>query len=167
MAIPIVGALAGLLSLVVDGVREHLRGNQEIRRAVVENKVRLAQSSQEFNQAWEMKQLENAGWKDDVLFYAWLAFFVWSGFDPAGAGEVLRAWEALPDWFLQVTFWIVAAVLGVKKIGDYLPGTLRGVRSALGREAAAENAGADQGAAPTPGSGPSAPGLVGGSIHER
>ena len=35
---------------------------------------------------------------------------------------MIRSWEALPDWFLQVTFWIVAAVLGVKKIGDYLPG---------------------------------------------
>ncbi|MGE4469347.1 MAG: hypothetical protein AB7D47_04355 [Desulfovibrio sp.] len=134
MALPIVGAVSGLLSLVVDGVREHFQGKREIRRAVVENKVRLAQSSQEFNQDWEMKQLENTGWKDDVLFYAWLAFFVWSGFDPEGAADVLRAWEALPEWFLQVTFWIVAAVLGVKKIGDYLPGAVRGVRDALRRE---------------------------------
>lgn len=134
MAIAVVSALTGLFSLVVDGVREHLRGKQEIRRAVVENKVRLARSSQEFNQAWEMKQLENAGWKDDVLFYAWLAFFIWSGFAPEAAAEVLRSWEALPEWFLQITFWIVAAVLGVKKIGDYLPGAVRGVRRALDRD---------------------------------
>jgi hypothetical protein len=131
MALPIITAISGLLSLVVEGVREHFKGNQEIRRAVVENKVRLAQSSQEFNQAWEMKQLENAGWKDDVLFYAWLAFFIWSGFDPDGAASVVQSWEALPDWFLQITFWIVAAVLGVKKIGDYLPGAIRGVRDAI------------------------------------
>ncbi|SKA85535.1 hypothetical protein SAMN02745704_01881 [Paucidesulfovibrio gracilis DSM 16080] len=141
MAIPIVGAVAGLLSLVVDGVREHLRGRREIRRAVVKNKVRLAQSSQEFNQAWEMKQLENAGWKDDVLFYAWLAFFIWSGFDPQGADQVLQAWSNLPEWFLQVTFWIVAAVLGVKKIGDYLPATVRGVRRALARESRSDSGG--------------------------
>lgn len=132
MPIAIVGALAGLASAVVDGIREHIKGRQEIKRAVVENKIRLAGSSLEFNQAWEMKQLENAGWKDDVLFYAWLAFFVWSGFDPAAAAEVLQSWEALPEWFLKITFWIVAAVLGVKKLGDYLPGTIRGVRRALG-----------------------------------
>lgn len=131
MPIPIVGALAGLAGLMVEGVRDHLKGKQKLRRAVVENKVRLAQSSREFNQAWEMKQLENAGLKDDVLFYAWLAFFVWSGFDPDGAGRVLAAWETLPEWFLKVTFWIVAAVLGVKKLGDYLPGTVGAVKEAL------------------------------------
>lgn len=133
MPIPIVGAVAGLVSLLVEGAWDHLKGRQEIKKAVVENKIRLAQSSQEFNQAWEMKQLENAGWKDDVLFYAWLAFFIWSGFAPENATEVLAAWEALPEWFLKITFWIVAAVLGVKKLGDYLPGTVRGVRRALGQ----------------------------------
>jgi hypothetical protein len=132
MPIPIVGAVAGLVTLVVEGVRDHLKGNQEIKKAVVENKIRLAQSSQEFNQAWEMAQLENSGWKDDVLFYAWLAFFIWSGFCPEEAETVLRAWEALPEWFLKITFWIVAAVLGVKKLGDYLPGAVSAVRRAAG-----------------------------------
>lgn len=131
MPIPIIGAVAGLATLLFEGVRDHFKGRQEINRAVVENKIRLAQSSQEFNQDWEMKQLENAGWKDDVLFYAWLAFFIWSGFAPGEAAEVLLAWEALPEWFLKITFWIVAAVLGVKKLGDYLPGAVRGVRGAL------------------------------------
>ncbi|MEF2146201.1 MAG: hypothetical protein V3573_12215 [Desulfovibrionaceae bacterium] len=132
MPLPIIGAVAGLVTLIVEGVRDHLKGSQEIRRAVVDNRIRLARSSLEFNQEWEMKQLENAGWKDDVLFYAWLAFFIWSGFFPDRAECVIRSWENLPDWFLQITFWIVAAVLGVKKIGDYLPGAVRGVRLALG-----------------------------------
>lgn len=134
MPIPIITAVAGLATLIVEGVRDHIKGRQEIKRAVVENKIRLASSSQEFNQAWEMKQLENAGLKDDVLFYAWLAFFIWSGFEPEGAARVLAAWEALPEWFLKITFWIVAAVLGVKKLGDYLPGAVAAVRGAAGRE---------------------------------
>lgn len=79
-----------------------------------------------------MKQLENAGWKDDVLFFAWIGFFIWSGLAPEQAGEVIVAWENLPDWFLQVTFWIVAAVLGVKKIGDYLPSAVRSLKDAVG-----------------------------------
>ncbi len=135
MPIPIIGAVAGLVTLLVEGVRDHFKGRQEISRAVVENKLRLAQSSQEFNQSWEMKQLENTGWKDDVLFYAWLAFFIWSGFCPEQAADVLVAWEALPEWFLKITFWIVAAVLGVKKLGDYLPGAVRAVRGAAGATA--------------------------------
>lgn len=130
MPIPIIGALAGLLTTVVDGVSTHMKSRQELKKAVMENRMRLAGSDREYNHEWEMKQLENAGWKDDVLFFAWIGFFVWSGFDPDRAGEVLLAWERLPEWFLQITFWIVAAVLGVKKIGDYLPGAVKGLRDA-------------------------------------
>ena len=117
---------------MVDGITGHVKQKQELKKAVMKNRMRLAQSDQEFNHEWEMKQLENVGWKDDVLFFAWIGFFIWSGIDPDRAGEVIKAWENLPDWFLQVTFWIVAAVLGVKKIGDYLPGALRGLKDAMG-----------------------------------
>jgi hypothetical protein len=132
MAIPIVGALAGLFSSIVDGVTDHIKRKQQLKQTVMENRMRLASSDQEYNHEWEMKQLENVGWKDDVLFFAWIGFFIWSGMDPEGAAEVIAAWENLPDWFMQVTFWIVAAVLGVKKIGDYLPGAVRGIKDALG-----------------------------------
>ncbi|GAB7023771.1 hypothetical protein [Salidesulfovibrio brasiliensis] len=132
MAVGIVAALAGLFSTVVDGVTGHLRQRQELKKTVMENRMRLASSDREFNHEWEMRQLENTGWKDDVLFFAWIGFFIWSGVFPEKAGEVIRAWELLPQWFLEITFWIVAAVLGVKKIGDYLPGMARGLRDALG-----------------------------------
>ncbi|WP_419786346.1 hypothetical protein [Pseudodesulfovibrio sp.] len=128
----IIGAVTGLLTTVVEGITGHLKGKQELKKAVMENRVRLAQSDSEFNHEWEMKQLENAGWKDDVLFFAWIGFFIWSGIDPDGAADVIRAWEKLPDWFLQISFWVVAAVLGVKKIGDYLPSAVRGIKDAVG-----------------------------------
>ena len=134
MPLPILGAVAGLLTTVVEGVTGHMKQKQELKRTVMENRMRLARSDREFNHEWEMKQLENVGWKDDVLFFAWIGFFVWSGVDPERAGEVIQAWENLPDWFLQVTFWIVAAVLGVKKIGDYLPGAVKGIKDAMGGE---------------------------------
>ncbi len=134
MAIPLIGAVTGLLGTIVEGISDYFGQKQEIRKAVMENKLRLARSDREFNHEWEMRQLENAGWKDDVLFFAWIGFFVWSGFFPEQAHEVLTAWEALPEWFLRITFWIVAAVLGVKKVGDYLPGTVKGLRDALKEE---------------------------------
>ncbi len=139
MPIPIIGAIAGLLGAVVDGVKDSVKRKQELKKVVMENRMRLARSDQEFNHEWEMKQLENAGWKDDVLFFAWIGFFVWSGFRPEDAAGVIKAWEMLPDWFLQITFWIVAAVLGVKKIGDYLPGVIRGVKDASDRVSSAGN----------------------------
>lgn len=132
MPLPIIGAVAGLFTTLVEGVAGYVKQKQEVRKAVMENRIRLAQSDREFNHEWEMKQLENAGWKDDVLFFVWIGFFIWSGLCPEEAADVLAAWEALPEWFLQITFWIVAAVLGVKKIGDYLPGAVKGIRDALG-----------------------------------
>lgn len=132
MALPIIGAVAGLLTTVVEGVTGHMKQKQKLKQTVMENRMRLAKSDREFNHEWEMKQLENAGWKDDVLFFAWIGFFIWSGFAPDEAGRVIAAWETLPEWFLQVTFWIVAAVLGVKKIGDYLPGAMKGLKDSMG-----------------------------------
>lgn len=132
MAVGIMTAIAGLLTTVVNGVSGHLKQKQDLKKAVMENRARLARSDGEFNHEWEMRQLENAGWKDDVLFFVWIGFFIWSGFCPEAAGRVLQAWEQLPQWFLEITFWIVAAVLGVKKIGDYLPGMARGLRDAFG-----------------------------------
>lgn len=129
--LPIVTAIAGVAGTLINGVSEHLKDRQALKKAVMENRMRLAQSDAEFNHEWEMRQLENAGWKDDVLFFAWIGFFVWSGFCPEAAAQVIHSWESLPDWFLQITFWIVAAVLGVKKIGDYLPAAVRGVKDAL------------------------------------
>ncbi len=131
MPLPIIGAVAGLFTTIVEGVSGYMKQKQKIKKAVMENRIRLAQSDQEFNHEWEMKQLENSGWKDDVLFFAWIGFFIWSGLCPEEAGKVLAAWEALPEWFLQITFWIVAAVLGVKKIGDYLPVALKGIKDAM------------------------------------
>ena len=130
--LPIIGAVIGLLTTVVQGTSDHLQRKQELKKAVMENKMRLASSDQEYNHDWEMRQLENAGLKDDVLFFAWIGFFIWSGFCPEEAARVITAWENLPPWFLEITFWIVAAVLGVKKIGDYLPGAVKGLRDALG-----------------------------------
>ncbi|MDD4950922.1 MAG: hypothetical protein PHV85_00080 [Desulfovibrionaceae bacterium] len=128
----IISALGALGTTIVESVSGFFQRKQELKKAVHENRMRLAQSEQEYNHEWEMRQLENAGWKDDVLFYAWLAFFVWSGFDPEGTRPVIEAWEALPPWFLEITFWIVAAVLGVKKVGEYLPAVVKGVRAAFG-----------------------------------
>lgn len=129
--LPIIGAVVGLFTTITQSVSDAVKRKQELKRAAHENRVRLLRSEQEQNHEWEMKQLENAGWKDDVLFYAWLGFFIWSGIDPERASGVITSWEMLPDWFLQITFWIVAAVLGVKKLGDYLPSALRNIGDAV------------------------------------
>ena len=129
--IPIISAAVGLGQTLIEGVAGYFRRKQEIRAAVARSRVRMAESEQSHNQDWELKSLENAGWKDDVLFYAIVAMYAYSAVDPEGAARVFRNWESIPEWFREITFWLVASVLGVKKIGDYLPGVVSGLKRAF------------------------------------
>ena len=124
-------AILALGTTIIGGVKGHLENKQKISQAVVENKMRLAASETEFNHEWEMKSLQGAGFKDDVLFYGFIGMFVWAGFDPEGAKVFFLNLDSLPEWFVKVWFAIVASVLGIKKIGDYLPGAIQGVKAAF------------------------------------
>ena len=127
-AIPIIDGVISIVKNVVGGVRDHFEGKRKLKKAIMDAKIKLAYDAQQHNQDWEMKQLDNAGWKDDVLFYSWIFFFIYSGFYPESAAEIIQNWEMLPDWFLKIFFWLVAAVLGIKKLGDTLPGLINGMR---------------------------------------
>lgn len=125
-------AITSLGSAVVGGISGYFKRKQELAAAIHANKVKLALSEQTHNQEWEMRQLDNSGWKDDVLFYAILAMFVWSAFDPDATEKVFENWKVLPPWFMEITGWLVASVIGVKKVGEYLPGMIQGVMKAVG-----------------------------------
>lgn len=126
--------LGDLLGTLFGGVNDHFKDKRALKKAVIENKIRMAESTMSHNQSWEMKQLENSGWKDDILFYAFIAMFIWAGFDPEGAKEFFTNLNILPEWFIQTWFWLVASVLGVKKIGDYAPGMIKGIKDAVKKE---------------------------------
>lgn len=122
--------IGSLGSLIINGITGHFERKQQLAQAIVENKIRLAQSEQSHNEDWEMKCLENQGWKDDVLFYAIVLMFVWSGFDPERAKTVFDNWSLLPDWFVQLVTVVVGSVLGIRKIADYCPAMVRGIKTA-------------------------------------
>lgn len=126
-----IGAVLQLGQTLIGGVTGYFQRKQQIKQSVADNKARLASDKQSHNQSWEMAQLENAGWKDDVLFYAILGMYAYSAIDPIGAQQVFASWQNLPEWFLEITGWLVASVIGVKKIGDYLPATIMGIKTAI------------------------------------
>ena len=130
LSIPIIGPLVGLANSVIEGVREHYADKRKLNHTIQMNKDRLAADRQTHNHDWEMKQLSNAGWKDEVLFFAIIGMYAYSAIDPERAGVVFQRWEAIPDWFRTITMWMVAGVLGVKKIGDYVPPAIAAIRSA-------------------------------------
>lgn len=118
----------GLLKEVWNVWLDSIRQKRELRQAIHENKVRLALSEQEINKSWEMRQLENIGWKDDILFYFFIGVFVWAGLYPEQASTFFQNIQFLPDWFVKLWFWVIASVLGIKKIGDYAPQFINGMK---------------------------------------
>jgi hypothetical protein len=134
----LIDAIFGLAKSGVDGVREHYEGKRKIRQAVVENKVRMASSAQTHNQNWEMRQLDNVGAKDDILFYAFIVLFIWTGFFPEASQEFYKNIEKMPELFVKVFLWLIASVVGVKKIGDYAPAAIGGIKAALSKPVASE-----------------------------
>jgi hypothetical protein len=124
---PVAGLVKGLISPVSD----YFRRKQELKEATHMFRLEMAKSNQTHTQTWELLQLENNGWKDDVLFYAMILMFVWAGFDPVGAKEFFTNLNVLPEWFVKTWFWVVASVVGVKKVGDYAPSLIAGVKTSL------------------------------------
>lgn len=118
----------GLLGTIINGVTEHFKNKQKVKAAITENRIRLAADQQSHNHEWEMRQLDNAGWKDDVLFYGFIAMFIWAGFDPEGAKQFFDNLTVLPEWFIKTWLWLVASVIGVKKIGEYAPDAIKAIK---------------------------------------
>lgn len=130
LSVPIIGPLLNLANGVVDGINQHFADKRKLKHTIQVNKDRLAADRNSNNHDWEMRQLANAGWKDEVLFLAIIGMYAYSAIDPEGAGKVFTRWEAIPDWFRTITMWMVAAVLGVKKLGDYVPPLIKGIKAA-------------------------------------
>ena len=126
--IPIISGIIGLAGTIINGIKEHVESKQKLKRAKVEARIKRIQTQQNFDHEWEMKQLDQAGWKDDILFYAFIIMFIYAGFYPDKAKDFFENLRVLPDWFVKTWMWIVASVVGVKKIGDYLPGTIKAIK---------------------------------------
>ena len=124
-------AIATLIGTVITGITSTLKGKQKIKAAVIERRAELAASAQEQNAAWELRALENAGWKDELLFLSIIGVYVYSAIDPEGAQQMFANWEKIPEWFRTVTLWTVASIVGVKKLADYAPPLVKGVKEAL------------------------------------
>jgi len=122
-----------LISTLIGGATQYFKGKQKIKAAVIDNKARLAASDQEYNAAWELKALENAGWKDELLFLSIIGVYVYSAIDPDGAATMFENWKAIPEWFRTVTLWTVAGIVGIKKLADYAPPLIKGIKDVFSR----------------------------------
>lgn len=118
--------IAGLVGGVFHDWLDRRKDRREIERAVVENKIRLAQSHETHNQAWEMAALEG---RDALLrrasFAAWSAPVLWAAVDPAGARRFFdESLGALPEWYIVGYLGITGAIWGIAELRSM--GVMRG-----------------------------------------
>ncbi len=124
------GAVTGLVGQVIGGIKDHFEDKRELQKAKTKAKIQRLNSKQDHKQKWEIKQLENTGWKDDILFYFFIGLFIYAGFYPELANDFFANLKVLPDWFIKTWMWLVASILGVKKIGDYGPQAIKSIKDA-------------------------------------
>ena len=97
--------------------------------AVINNQARLASSTAEYNNNWEMASLQD---KDKGL--RWISFSLFTApilivvIDPVYGGEVLARLEVLPEWMMTVWFYMVAGIWGVATLKDSVPQLIAGFR---------------------------------------
>lgn len=95
------------------------RENQrQVEKAVAENKIRLALSREEHNQAWEMAALEGRdAWLRRISFTFWSAPLAWSFFDPAAAKAYFtESLAGLPEWYVGGYLAITGAIWGLAEL---------------------------------------------------
>jgi hypothetical protein len=110
--------VAGLVGSWVADWQAKRQNARDIAQAVTENKIRLAQSAQSHNEAWEMAALEG---RDNFLrrasFVAWSAPILWAALDADGAARFFTdALGVLPEWYVYGYLGITGAVWGLAEL---------------------------------------------------
>lgn len=98
--------------------REHAR---QVKQAVTENRIRLAQDAQTHNQAWEMAALEGRDrWLRRFSFALFTFPLIWAGIDAPGARVYFtEALAALPDWYIGVYMGMMGAIWGITELKQW------------------------------------------------
>jgi hypothetical protein len=124
----IIGAVGGVLKTVASPFIDHFKKKQEmkeekqrtkleIERAKQRHIQNMASTSQSARNLWELKQIDNSGWKDEywtvILSIPTIFCFI-----PGLAPYVVQGFEALaqtPEWYRGLLGIAILAAFGYKK----------------------------------------------------
>lgn len=113
----------GAAEQVGEYFREKQKLKQELKLAKLEGKITRQRAKDEAKaaaashlQAWEVAQIKNSGWKDEVVL-ALVAYPYVGAFIPGVQDYVLKGYEYLekmPLWAIGLTVLIFLAVFGIR-----------------------------------------------------
>lgn len=117
-----IAALVAIAGQIAGGWFDDWKASREnarqVEAAVAQNKIRLALSEQEHNQAWEMAALEGRdNWLRRVSFAMWSFPMVWAYFSPEAARQYFgESLAGLPEWYVGGYLAITGAVWGLSEL---------------------------------------------------
>lgn len=114
-----------ILSEVVGGVRDWMKGKQEIKKARVEGEVAVTRKAAENVATWEQLHAKGSqsSWKDEfwtIVFAIPLvfAFIDTPWFDgPEIARQGFEAFKQMPEWYQYTLVTMVLASFGIRVTG--------------------------------------------------
>jgi len=125
-----------IISALSAPVTEWLKSRREVKEAkhrrdlaVINNQARLAADAQSHNHDWEMASLND---KDKAL--RWFSFLLFTTpvlivvIDPEQGTAIFERLNLVPDWMLQIWFYMIAGVWGIASLKNAVPQIVAGFR---------------------------------------
>lgn len=117
-------------STLANGVISCIKGKQELNRAVIDNKIRLAQSTEQYNHEWEMAQLRDQDWFiRRISFILIVAPAFITCFCPSCGEHIFTVFNTLPHWYTEMFGTIMFAVWGIHAIKNPLSSILSAAKT--------------------------------------
>ena len=116
----VLGSLGGKVVEAIDsrGQRKHEQKVQalELEKIRHEKQIELIHSGQKLDNAWELEQIKNSGWKDEFVLLL-LSIPLIMSFIPEMQPYVVDGFAALsttPDWYQWLILSVFAAIYGIR-----------------------------------------------------
>jgi len=128
-----INILGGVLGPVVNGVKDYMLAEQDMKKAEVENKARLLRDTKSNNHEWEMANLRDKDkWLRRISFAVFTAPLIWAGFDPIAVQAYFDvALKAMPEWYIQIVLSMVGGIWGISVLKNSVPALVGGVVKAI------------------------------------
>ena len=128
-----INLLGGVLGPVVNGVKDYMLAEQDMKKAEVENKARLLRDTKSNNHEWEMANLRDKDkWLRRISFAVFTAPLIWAGFDPVSVQAYFDvALKAMPEWYIQIVLSMVGGIWGISVLKNSVPALVGGIVKAV------------------------------------
>lgn len=127
--IKLFGALLSPFKSFFEKKKDIALAKHERDMAILQSQARIAQDKLAFDHAWEMASLQD---KDKGLRY--LSFIMFTSpilvavVSPLHGVELFDRLELVPDWILQIWFYMIAGIWGIASLKDTVPQIIQSMR---------------------------------------